>query len=53
MKRIAIDDARDRLLMLVDELDDHGVVITKGGKVVATLTKYEGKSADLIGYMKR
>lgn len=52
MKRIAVDDAQNQLPTLIDELDDEGIVITRDGRIVATLTKYAGKSADLIGYMK-
>ena len=52
MKQIPIDDAKERLLELIEELDDEGVVITKDGKPVAKLTKYEGVSAHLIGCMK-
>lgn len=54
MKRISIDDTKEELLELIDQLDDNdgGVVITKQGKPIAKLTKYEGKSAHLIGCMK-
>ena len=52
MKRIPTDEAKQKLLELIDHLDEDGVVITKDGKPVAMLTKYKGKSADLIGYMK-
>ncbi len=52
MKRIPTEEAKEQFLELIDQLDDEGIVITKGGQVVATLTKYQGKSADLIGYMK-
>ena len=48
MKTIAAEDYKS----LIDHLDDEGVVITKQGKPVAKLTKYEGKSAHLIGCMK-
>ena len=52
MKRIPSEEAKEQFLELIDQLDDEGIVITKDGQVVATLTKYQGKSADLIGYMK-
>ena len=52
MKRIPTDEAKEQFIELIDQLDNDGIVITKDGKVVAMLTKYEGKSADLIGSMK-
>ncbi len=52
MKRIPTDEAKQKLLELIDHLDEDGVVITKDGKAVAKLTKYEGKSAHLIGSLK-
>ena len=52
MKEIAIDDASEQIRVLVDELDDEGVILTRDGEIVATLSKFKGKSADLIGCMK-
>ena len=52
MKHIPTNDAKEQFLELIDQLDDEGLVITKEGKPIAKLTKYEGKSAHLIGCMK-
>ena len=52
MKEIAIEDASEQIRMLVDELDDEGVILTRDGEIVATLLKFKGKSAHLIGSMK-
>lgn len=52
MKHIPTHEAKEQFLELIDQLDDEGLVITKQGKPIAKLTKYEGKSAHLIGCMK-
>ena len=52
MKRIPTEQIHEQLIELIDHLDDDGLVITKDGKAVARLTKYQGVSADLIGSLK-
>ena len=52
MKTIDAEDFQQLYMSLIDQLDDEDVVITKHGKPVAKLTKYEGKSAHLIGSLK-
>ena len=52
MKRISIDDVKERILELIDQLDEGGVIITKDDAPVAKLTKCPGRFAQYIGSMK-
>ena len=56
MKQIPIDDAKERLLELIDPLDDEGLVVTKRGVPVARIVRRvgvdKGSSVNLIGYLE-
>ena len=56
MKQIPIDDAKERLLELIDPLDDEGLVVTKRGVPVARIVRRvgvdKGSSVNLIGSLE-
>ena len=46
---IPISELRERLLSLVDDLPQEGIVITRHGRPIARLTPVRPSNADLIG----
>ena len=52
MKHIPTNEAKEHLLELIDQLDDEGLVITKRGKPIARLVRYEKNHGHLIGSLK-
>lgn len=52
MKIIAIEEFDQDYMSLIDQLDDEGLAIIKGGELVAELTKYGGNHGHLIGSLK-
>ena len=52
MKTIGAAKFKEQCLALMDQLDHEGLVITKRGKPVARLIRYENNSAHLIGSLK-
>lgn len=52
MKTIGAAKFKEQCLALMDQLDHEGLVITKRGKPVARLIRYETNSAHLIGSLK-
>ncbi len=51
MKTIGAAKFKEQCLALMDQLDDEGLVITKRGKPVARLVRYERNCDHLIGSM--
>src|SRR4051812_7040482 len=51
-KRLGIADAKQRLLKIVDELPEEGVLLTKRGKVVARLTPMRPATLAMFGALK-
>ena len=49
MKTIGAAKFKEKCLALLDTLDPEGLVITKHGKPVARIIRYERQSASLIG----
>ncbi len=49
MKTIGAAKFKEKCLALLDNLDPEGLVITKHGKPVARIIRYERQSASLIG----
>ena len=52
MKTIGAAKFKEQCLALMDQLDHEGLVITKRGKPVARLIRYEKNHAHLIGSLK-
>jgi prevent-host-death family protein len=52
MKQIPAAKFKEQCLMLLDTVDEEGIVITKRGKPVAKLIPYGADSASLIGALK-
>ena len=52
MKTIGAAKFKEQCLALMDQLDHEGLVITKRGKPVARLIRYENNCGHLIGSMK-
>ena len=52
MKQIPAAKFKEQCLSLLDRVDPEGIIITKHGKPVATLTPIRAKSAKLIGSMR-
>jgi prevent-host-death family protein len=48
-KQIPISELRERLLSLVDDLPQEGVLITRHGRPIAKLTPVRHTNSDLIG----
>ena len=52
MKEIGAAKFKEQCLALLDELDRHGLVVTKRGKPVARVLPYHQSEADLIGSLR-
>ncbi len=52
MKTVAAAKFKEQCLTLLDRVDPEGIVVTKHGKPVATLTPLRDDPADLIGSLK-
>jgi antitoxin (DNA-binding transcriptional repressor) of toxin-antitoxin stability system len=52
MKTIGAAKFKEKCLALLDNLDPEGLVITKHGKPVARIIRYERQSASLIGSLE-
>ena len=52
MKTIGAAKFKEQCLALMDQLDHEGLVITKRGKPVARLVRYQQNSGHLIGSLK-
>ncbi len=52
MKTIGAAKFKEQCLALMDQLDHEGIVITKRGKPVARLVRYETNCDRLIGSMR-
>ena len=52
MKPIDAAEFKDQCLSILNQLDDEGIVITKGGKPVARLIPIRDESGDLIGALE-
>ena len=52
MKQIVAAKFKEQCLALLEEVDDDGIVITKGGKPIAKLIPIRADSASLIGSLK-
>lgn len=52
MKTIGAAKFKEQCLALMDQLDHEGLVITKYGRPVARLTRYENNHSHLIGSLK-
>ena len=52
MKTIGAAKFKEQCLALMDQLDHEGLVITKHGKPVARLVRYEKNHGHLIGSLK-
>jgi antitoxin (DNA-binding transcriptional repressor) of toxin-antitoxin stability system len=51
-KHLGIADAKQRLLKIVDDLPEEGVLLTKRGKVVARLTPMRPATLAMFGALK-
>jgi prevent-host-death family protein len=52
-KTLTVTEFKARCLRILDELDPHGIVVTKRGRPVAKVVPLRGTSnADVIGRMK-
>ena len=49
MKTIRAEEFKEQCLVLLDELDSEGLMITRHGKPIARLVPCRSESADLIG----
>ena len=52
MKTIGAAKFKEQCLALMDQLDNEGLIITKRGKPVARLVRYQQNSGHLIGSLK-
>ena len=52
LKTIGAAKFKEQCLALMDQLDDEGLVITKHGKPVARITRFENGDGDLIGCLE-
>jgi antitoxin (DNA-binding transcriptional repressor) of toxin-antitoxin stability system len=52
MKTIAAARLKERCLDVLDDLDEEGVVITRGDKPVAKIVPWKQSSKELIGALK-
>lgn len=52
MKEIGAAKFKEQCLALLDQLDAHGLTVTKHGKPIARVVPYETQDADLIGSLQ-
>ena len=52
MKTIETAQFKEQCLVLLDRLDEEGLIITKHGKPVARVVPYDQDCADLIGSLQ-
>ena len=52
MKKIGAAKFKEQWLVLLDQLDADGLVVTKHGKPVVRIIPYESQKADLIGSLR-
>ena len=52
MKTIGAAKFKEQCLSLLDQLDSNGLVITKHGKPIARVVRYEQEFADCIGSLR-
>ena len=52
MKTIGAAKFKEQCLLLLDQLDMEGLVVTKRGKPVARVIRYEQEFADCIGALR-
>ena len=52
MKTIGAAKFKERCLSLLDQLDSEGLVVTKHGKPIARVIRYEQEFADCIGSLR-
>ena len=52
MQTIGAAKFKEQCLSLLDQLDNDGLVVTKHGKPVARVIRYEQQWADLIGSLR-
>ena len=52
MKTIGAAKFKEQCLMLLDRLDNNGLVVTRRGKPVARVLPVEGRYAELIGCLR-
>ena len=52
MKTIGAAKFKEQCLALLDQLDDDGLVVTKHGKPVARVVRYDRQWSDLIGSLR-
>ena len=52
MKVVAITKFKKQCLVLLDQIDDEGLIVTKHGKPIVRIVPYHNHNAELIGILK-
>ena len=52
MKSIGAAKFKEQCLSLLDQLDDDGIIVTKHGKPVARVVRWDRQNSDLIGCLR-
>lgn len=53
MKVVAITEFKEQCLVLLDQIDDEGLILTKHGKPFVRIVPYYSQNAELIGILKQ